>query len=68
MLDNVKCEVKTAAELDSKIQEILSLDHQGRGNEIAGTLHIQYSDEDVKNARLVHVLEERGVAIVWKKK
>lgn len=67
MLDGVKCRVNTAAELNQEIRNILSLDDQGRGNEICGTLHVYYSDESVKQAGHVSYLEERGVAVEWHK-
>jgi hypothetical protein len=68
MLDNRVCEVNTAAELDAVIRDILALDHVDRGDEISGTLHVRYSDESVKQARLVPQLESRGVAIAWHKR
>lgn len=68
MLDNRKCDVKTADELNAEIRDILSLEQQARGNEICGTLYVHYSDDAIKKASLIRELEERGVAIVWKKK
>ena len=67
MLDSVPCRVNTAAELNQKIMDILSLDHQDRGDEICGTLHVYYSDESARQASYVAYLEERGVAIEWHK-
>ena len=67
MLDNRKCEVKTAEELDTEIRDIFALDLMGEGHQICGTLYIHYSDDAVKKASLVRQLEERGVAIVWQK-
>jgi hypothetical protein len=68
MLDNRLCEVNTAAELDAEIRDILYLDDMGRGEEISGTLHVDYSDESVKQASLISNLESRGVAIDWRKR
>lgn len=68
MLDNRKCEVGTAADLDREIRDIFSLDNAGRGDEICGTYHIHYSDEAVKQATLLELLRERGVSIQWHKK
>jgi hypothetical protein len=68
MLDNRKCEVGTALELNAEIRDILSLDNSDRGWEICGTLHITYTDESVKQASLLPQLEARGVAISWHKK
>ena len=67
MLDYIPCSAKTATELDAKLREIFALDNVGRGDEISGTLYIDYSDESVKLATLVPTLESRGVAIVWRK-
>jgi hypothetical protein len=60
------CCVKTAAELDTEIRKIASLEQLSRCDEIKGALFVEYSDEDVKNANLVGWLEHRGVAIVWR--
>ena len=68
MLDNRPCDVKTAAELDAEIRDILALDEIQRGDEISGTLYVHYSDESVKSASLVPVLENRGVTIEWRRK
>jgi len=68
MLDNRKCEVETAAPLDNEIKDILALDHVGRGDEICGTLHVHYSDESIKKATQLRLLEERGVSVQWHKK
>jgi len=67
MLDNRKCEVSSAAELDAEIRDILSLEmvYPDRADEISGTLHIHYSDESVKDAKLIRSLEDRGIAIEW---
>jgi hypothetical protein len=65
LLDTRECNVKTAAELNSQIQDIFALDSLGRGDEICGTLHVRYSDDLVKSASLVPVLEARGVIIAW---
>jgi len=67
VLDHRPCVVKTAAELDAEIRDIFALDVIGRGDEIGGTLHVNYSDESVKQASLVSTLESRGVTIVWRK-
>ena len=68
MLDKRPCNVNTAAELDAEIRDILALDEIQRGDEISGRLYVDYSDESVKSASLVSVLEERGVTIIWRKK
>ena len=68
MLDNRKCEVGSAFELNAEIREILSLDNLDRGWEICGTLHITYTDESVKQASLLPQLEKRGVVILWHEK
>jgi hypothetical protein len=68
MLDNRKCEVKTPAELDAEIRDIFALDSVGRGDEVSGTLYVDYTDESVKKASLLPTLQRRGVAIVWRKK
>ena len=68
MLDNRPCDVKTAAELDVEIRDVFSLDEVGRGDEISGTLHVDYSDESVKRASLVPLLESRGVTVEWHQK
>ena len=68
MLDKRPCKVKTAAELDREIRDILHLDAVQRGDEISGTLYVDYSDESVKAATLIPALEHRGVIIVWRKK
>jgi hypothetical protein len=67
LLDHRRCEVKTADELDAEIRDIFALDQVGRGDEISGTLYINYSDESAKLAHLLPTLERRGVAIVWRK-
>jgi hypothetical protein len=59
--------VKTAAELDAEIRDIFALDVVGRGDEIAGTLYVDYPDEAVKEASLIATLERRGVDIVWRR-
>ena len=68
MLDNRKCEVGSAVELNAEIRGILSLDDLDRGWEICGTLHVTYTDEDAKRANLLPQLEKRGVVIMWHKK
>ena len=68
MLDTVKCEVNSAAELNEEIRKIFALDQIQRGDEICGTLHVHYSDESVKSASLAPLLEDRGVVIEWHKK
>jgi len=67
VLDKRPCKVKTATELDTEIRDILHLDATQRGDEIGGTLYIDYSDESVKAATLISALEHRGVIIVWRK-
>ena len=67
MLNNRPCNVKTAAELDTEIRDIFVLDQVGRGDEIGGTLYVNYSDEIVRQAHLIPVLESRGVHIEWRK-
>ena len=68
MLDNRKCEVGSAAEMDEEIRDIFSLEMQGRGDEICGTLHVVYTDESAKRSALVSQLENLGVVIAWHKK
>jgi len=68
LLDKRPCNVNTAAELDAEIRDILALDQIQRGDEISGTLNVDYSDESVKSASLVSVLENRGVTVRWRKK
>ena len=67
MLDTRKCEVSTAAELDTEIRDIFALDVAQRGDEINGTLYVDYSDESVKQASLLPALQSRGVKIIWRK-
>ena len=67
MLDRRPCKVKTASELDTEIRDILHLDAVQRGDEVSGTLYVDYSDESVKAASLLPALEHRGVIIVWRK-
>jgi hypothetical protein len=67
MLDTRKCEVSTATELDAEIRAIFALDLVQRGNEINGTLYVDYSDESVKQASLLPALQSRGVKIIWRK-
>lgn len=67
MLDYRPCNVKTADELDAEIRDIFALDLVGRGDEISGTLFVNYSDESVKQASLIPVLQRRGVEIQWRK-
>jgi hypothetical protein len=68
MLDNRKCEVSSAIELNAEIRDILALDNVDRGWEICGTLHVTYTDESAKRASLLPQLEARGVVISWHKK
>lgn len=68
MLDNRKCEVGSAVELNAAIRDILSLDNLDRGWEICGTLHVTYTDETARQASLLVQLEKRGVVIAWHKK
>lgn len=67
MLDNRKCIVRTADELDAEIRDIFALDAVGRGDEISGTLQVRYSNECVRKASLISKLEARGVRISWDK-
>jgi hypothetical protein len=67
LLDYRPCNVKTAAELDAQIRDIFALDLFDRGDEINGTLHVNYADESVKQAGLIPTLENRGVVIEWHK-
>jgi len=62
------CEVKTAQELDKEIQDIFALDLLGRGDEIAPTLRVSYSDESVKDATWLPQLQSRGVKVIWQKR
>jgi hypothetical protein len=68
MLDTRLCDVATAAQLDAEIRDILSLDLVDRGDEICGTLHVDYDNDEVKRASLVPNLQSRGVVIEWRKK
>jgi hypothetical protein len=43
----------------------LHSDATQRGDEIGGTLYIDYADESVKEVTLIPALEHRGVIIVW---
>jgi hypothetical protein len=61
-------DVNNAGELDGKLREILFLENVGRGDEIYGTVHVSYSDEDTKRASLIAVLQGRGVSFLWNKK
>ena len=65
MLDSRPCNVSSAAELDAEIRDIFALDMVGRGDEISGTLHVNYTDDSVRNAALAPELENRGVFIEW---
>lgn len=67
MLDYRLCRVNTAAELDAEIRDIFALDMVGKSDEISGTLHVDYTDESVKQAALVPTLQSRGVFIEWRK-
>jgi hypothetical protein len=61
-------DVKDAAELDSKLGgEILALEKIGRGDELHGTVHVTYADDDAKRASLVARLEALGIVFSWKK-
>jgi hypothetical protein len=62
-------QVNTANDLDSKIRgEIAALENLGRGDEMHGTVHVEYSDEAIKNASLIPWLRNKGIAIEWRKK
>lgn len=67
MLDKRYCLVHSAAELDAQIRDIFALDMVGRGDEISGTLHVNYTDEAAKQASLLPALQARGVSINWNK-
>lgn len=60
MLDARPCNVKTSGDLDREIRDIFALDLVGRGDEICGTLHVHYENEEVKKAPLVPALEAKG--------
>jgi len=68
LLDRRPCSVGTAGELDAEIRDIFALDLVGRGDEIGGTLYVDYADESVKQATLIPLLESRGVVIEWRKR
>jgi hypothetical protein len=68
LLDYRRCDVNSAADLDREIRDIFALDQVGRGDEITGTLHVDYVSEATKQASLIPALERRGVQIVWQKK
>ena len=65
MLDGRLYDVKTADELDAQIRDILALYFLEPGDQIGGLLYVDYTDESVKQAGLVAMLEDRGVRIVW---
>jgi len=65
MLDGTLYEVRTADELDAQIRDILALYFLEPGDQIGGLLYVDYTDESVKQAGLVAMLEDRGVRIVW---
>jgi hypothetical protein len=65
MLDSRPCNVSSAAHLDAEIRDILWLESAQRGDEICGTLNVYFSDDSVKQARLIPTLEAWGVEIVW---
>ena len=67
MLDRRQCVVRSAAELDTQIREIFALDMVGRGDEISGTLYVDYSDEAVRSASLIPMLVSRGVHLEWRR-
>jgi hypothetical protein len=67
LLNNRKCTVKTAAELDAEVRDILALEMVGRGDEISGTLYVDFEDEAVKDSTSIAQLTARGVDIVWRK-
>ena len=67
MLDGRLYDVKTADELDAQIRDILALYFLEPGDQIGGLLYVDYTDESVKQARLVAMLEDHGVRIVWRK-
>jgi len=60
------CNVKTAAELDTEIRKIASVEPLSRSEEIQDALHVECADDNVKGANLIEWLEDRGVAIVWR--
>jgi hypothetical protein len=68
LLNSRRCDVNTSAELDAEIRDIFALDLQQRGDEICGTLHVDYVGEATKQASLIPTLEVRGVQIIWRKK
>lgn len=68
MLNNRPCDVTTAEELDREIRNIFVLDEHERSDEINGILNVYYTDESVRQASLIPVLETRGVVVVWHKK
>ena len=68
MLDKRPCNVNTAEELNNEIKDILALDSVGRGDEICGTLYVDYTDDSVKKASLLPKLTARGVTIEWLRK
>jgi len=57
MLNGRKCREGSAAELDAEIRDIFALDLLGRGDEIGGTLYVDYSDESVTQASLIPTLD-----------
>jgi hypothetical protein len=64
VLDLRPCSVSSAEELDAQIKDVFDLEAVDR-TEISGTLHVYYTDESVKAAKLIPILEERGVSIEW---
>lgn len=67
MLDDRPCRVTSAAQLDAEIRDIFAQDMEQEGSFIGGKLHVHYTDESVKEAELIPLLEARGVQIVWHK-
>ena len=60
--------VASPAQLDSVIQQILSLQMATSEDEVANTLTVIYTNETVKDAPTIPMLKARGFQIVWEQK
>ena len=66
MLDHRYCLVRSTAELDAEIRDIFALDMVGRSHEIGGTLHVNYTDESVKQASLISFFLGIIIKLIWR--
>jgi hypothetical protein len=60
--------VTSAAQLDSVVREILSLQLTETEDKSASTLRVVYNDEAVKNASTISKLEAKGFQIIWEQR